>query len=226
VIPFLDTKGGLVVNPDNKSDHAGLRDLSSDSEEVARYYDNWVEDYDQTLRQWRYEAPEQAAQRLRGELAPEAVVLDAGCGTGLSGLALAAAGFSTIDGMDVSQRSLELAREHGVYRDLAYVDMQDLPLPYADDTYDGLVCVGVMTYVPDSAAILREFRRILKTGGCMVLTQRDDIFEERRFDETVAALEAEGILSGSQISEPMPYLPENAEFGDEVRVHYIKCWTT
>ena len=215
-----------MVNSDTQSDHAGLRNLSSDSEEVARYYDNWVEDYDQTLRQWRYEAPEQAAQRLRGELAPEAVVLDAGCGTGLSGLALAAAGFSTIDGMDVSQRSLELAREHGVYRDLAYVDMQDLPLPYADDTYDGLVCVGVMTYVPDSAAILREFRRILKTGGCMVLTQRDDIFEERRFDDTVAALEEEGILSGSNISEPMPYLPENAEFGDEVRVHYITCWTT
>jgi len=226
VIPFLDTKGGLVVNPDNKSDHAGLRDLSSDSEEVARYYDNWVEDYDQTLRQWRYEAPEQAAERLRGELAPEAVVLDAGCGTGLSGLALAAAGFSTIDGMDVSQRSLELAREHRVYRDLAHVDMQDLPLPYDDDTYDGLVCAGVMTYVPDSAAILREFRRILKPGGCIVLTQRDDIFEERRFDDTVAALEEEGILSGSNISEPMPYLPENAEFGDEVRVHYITCWTT
>lgn len=212
------------MNPDDRSEHAGLRDLSSDSEDVARYYDNWVEDYDQTLRQWQYEAPEQVAKRLRDMLAPEAVVLDAGCGTGLSGLALTAVGFTAIDGMDVSKRSLELAREHGVYRELAHVDMQELPLPYADNAYDGLVCVGVMTYVPDSAAILREFRRILKPGGCMILTQRDDIFAERRFGETVAELEKEGVLSGSKISDPMPYLPENEEFGDEVRVHYITCW--
>lgn len=213
------------MNGEDASDHAGLRDLSSDSEDVARYYDNWVEGYDQTLRQWRYEAPEQVAERLRGVLTPEAVILDAGCGTGLSGLALSAAGFTTIDGMDVSARSIELAREHGVYRDLAHVDMQALPLPYADNAYDGLACVGVMTYVPDSAATLREFRRILKPGGWMVLTQRDDLFEERRFGDTIASLENEGVLTGAEISAPMPYLPENEEFGDEIRVHYITCQT-
>lgn len=211
------------MNPDDTSNHAGLRDLPRDSDSVADYYDNWAEDYDRTLRQWEYEAPEQVAGRLRAELAPEAVILDAGCGTGLSGRALAAAGFTTIDGMDVSARSLELAREHDVYRDLAHVDMQDLPLPYADDAYDGLVCVGVMTYLPESDAILREFSRILKPGGCIVLTQRDHLFEERRFGETLAALEKEGLLTGTEISAPMPYLPENDEFGDEVRIHYVTC---
>ncbi len=211
------------MNPDDTSNHAGLRDLPRDSDSVADYYDNWAENYDQTLRQWQYEAPEQVAERLRAELAPEAVILDAGCGTGLSGRALAAAGFTTIDGMDVSARSLELAREHDVYRDLAHVDMQDLPLPYADEAYDGLVCVGVMTYLPESDAILREFSRILKPGGCIVLTQRDHLFEERRFGETLAALEKEGLLTGTEISDPMPYLPENDEFGDEVRIHYVTC---
>jgi predicted TPR repeat methyltransferase len=212
------------VNPDDTSNHSGLRDLPRDSESVAEYYDNWAEDYDRTLVQWQYEAPEQVAARLRRELAPEAVILDAGCGTGLSGKALAAAGFATIDGMDVSARSLELAREHGVYRDLEHVDMQRLPLPYADDVYDGLVCVGVMTYLPDGAAVLREFARVVKPGGCIVLTQRDHLFEERRFGETLAALEKEGVLSGLTISEPMPYLPENEEFGDEVQIHYVTCW--
>lgn len=213
------------MNPDDTSNHTGLRDLPKDSEIVADYYDNWAEDYDRTLSQWRYEAPEQVAERLRAALAPEAVILDAGCGTGLSGRALAAAGFTTIDGMDVSSRSLELARERDVYRDLAHVDMQKPPLPYADDVYDGLVCVGVMTYLPDSDAILREFLRILKPGGCIVLTQRDHLFEERRFGETLAALEKEGLLTGTKISDPMPYLPENDEFGDEVRIHYVTCWT-
>ena len=212
------------MNPDDTSNHSGLRDLPRDSESVAEYYDNWAEDYDRTLVQWQYEAPEQVAARLRRELAPEAVILDAGCGTGLSGKALAAAGFATIDGMDVSAHSLELAREHGVYRDLAHVDMQRLPLPYADDVYEGLVCVGVMTYLPDGAAVLREFARVVKPGGCIVLTQRDHLFEERRFGETLAALEKEGVLSGLTISEPMPYLPENEEFGDEVQIHYVTCW--
>lgn len=211
------------MNPDDTSNHAGLRDLPRDSEVVADYYDNWAEDYDRTLRQWQYEAPEQVAERLRAELAPEALILDAGCGTGLSGRALAAAGFTTIDGMDVSAHSLEIARKQSVYRDLAHVDMQKPPLPYTDDTYDGLVCVGVMTYLPDSDTILREFRRVLKPGGCIVLTQRDHLFEERRFGETLAALEKEGVLTGTNISDPMPYLPGNDEFGDEVRIHYVTC---
>lgn len=211
------------MNPDDTSRHAGLRDLPRDSASVAEYYDNWAEDYDRTLSEWQYDAPEQVAERLRAELAPEATIIDAGCGTGLSGRALAAAGFTTIDGMDVSARSLERAREFDVYRDLAHVDMQKLPWPYADGIYDGLVCVGVMTYLPDSDATLREFRRILKPGGCIILTQRDHLFEERRFGETLAALEKEGLIAGVDISDPMPYLPENAEFGDEVRIHYVTC---
>lgn len=212
------------MSTEDTSNHAGLRDLPRDSDVVADYYDNWADDYDRTLRQWQYEAPERVAERLRAELAPEAVILDAGCGTGLSGRALAAAGFTTIDGMDVSARSLEMARGVGVYRQLTHVDMQKMPWPYADGTYDGLACVGVMTYLPDSEATLREFRRLLKTGGCLVLTQRDHLFEERRFGETLAALEQEGLLRDIQVSGPMPYLPENEEFGNEVQIHYVTCW--
>lgn len=92
----------------------GLRDLARDSDAVTRYYDDWADDYDATLSQWSHEAPEQVARRLREVLAPDARVLDAGCGTGLSGRALAAAGFRMIDGMDVSRRSLEIAARTGV----------------------------------------------------------------------------------------------------------------
>lgn len=213
----------MFMNSSDGRDHGGLRDLSGDSDDVARYYDEWADDYDATLARWRYEAPQRAAAFLRAALAPDAVVLDAGCGTGLSGRALAEAGFRTIDGMDVSQRSLDVAAELGVYRALARVDMQRPPLPYGDDAYDGLACVGVLTYVPDSAAILREFCRIVKPGGCMVLTQRSDLLAERDFPATLEALEDEGLLARSEVSGPMPYLPENEEFADEIHVHYITC---
>lgn len=211
----MDTKG--------HKDHGGLRDLSRNSEDVAQYYDEWADDYDETLARWRYKAPEQVAARMRTALDADTIILDAGCGTGLSGRALAAAGFDTIDGMDVSRRSLEIAERLGVYRTLQHVDMQKLPLPCDDDVYGGLTCVGVLTYIPDSAAILREFARVLRSGGSMVLTQRSDLLIERDFPATLKALEGEGLIETPDISEPMPYLPENEEFSDEVRVHYITC---
>lgn len=211
------------MNANSHTDHSGLRNLSHDSDEVARYYDDWAADYDRALTDWRYEAPERVAAILRAELPPAALVLDAGCGTGLSGRALAAAGFDCLDGMDVSARSVEIANARGIYRQVAQVDMQQLPLPYADAAYDGLACVGVLTYLPDSEAVLREFARVLKPGGIMALTQRDDILRERDFAATLDSLVQAGVLAGRHVSEPMPYLPDNAEFGDEVRVHYITC---
>lgn len=206
-----------------RADRKGLRNLSQKSDDVAEYYDEWAEDYDQTLAQWRYEAPDQAAARLRAALDADSVILDAGCGTGLTGKALAEAGFGTIDGMDVSRRSLAVAEKLGVYRSLEHVDMQKLPLPCRDDSYDGLACVGVLTYVPDSSAILEEFCRIVKPGGVMILTQRSDLLVERDFPATLEALRREGRLNKTQVSEPMPYLPDNEEFRDEIKVHYISC---
>lgn len=211
------------MTSDARADRKGLRNLSQKSDDVAEYYDDWAEDYDQTLARWRYEAPDQAAARLRAALDADSVILDAGCGTGLTGKALAGAGFGTIDGMDVSRRSLAVAEKLGVYRSLEHVDMQKLPLPCRDDSYDGLVCVGVLTYVPDSSAILEEFCRIVKPGGVMILTQRSDLLVERDFPATLEALRREGRLNEAQVSEPMPYLPENEEFRDEIKVHYISC---
>ena len=61
-----------------------------------------------------------------------------GCGTGLSGAALAEAGFTTIDGSDLSPGMLDKARALGVYRDLWLPD--DLP----DRRYDAVAAVGVI----------------------------------------------------------------------------------
>lgn len=211
------------MSSNEDADRSGLRDLSTDSCDVAEYYDEWSENYDDTLARWRYEAPDRVAARLRELLDANTIVLDAGCGTGLSGRALAGAGFQTIDGMDVSQQSLDVAARRGVYRSLKQVDMQNPPLPYYDDSYDGLACVGVLTYVPDSDAILREFCRIVKPGGVLVLTQRTDILAERDFPATLEKLKETGLIDDFEVSEPGPYLPDNEEFGDEIGVHYITC---
>ncbi|HUU73545.1 MAG TPA: class I SAM-dependent methyltransferase [Burkholderiales bacterium] len=209
------------MNADDTSGHDGLSNLSRNSKDVAQYYDDWAADYDETLADWRYEAPKKVAQMLRAELSAESLILDAGCGTGLVGRALHEAGFEAINGIDVSSRSLQTAEGSGAYRELHEIDMQKLPLPISDDIYDGLVCVGVLTYLTDSIGTVREFSRVVKPGGVVVLTQRSDLFMERRFQDVLKQLSDERIIARVSISDARPYLPENEEFGDEILVHYI-----
>ena len=209
------------MEQNKNSKHQGLSNISGNTEDIANYYDNWSSDYNETLAEWRYDAPEQIAAMLMTELSPEARILDAGCGTGLSGKALRAAGFETVDGIDVSSSSLEVAGASGAYNTVQQVNMQELPFPMANDLYDGLVCVGVLTYLPDSVAILKEFCRVVRSGGCIAVTQRSDLFEQRDFGNILESLAGEGVIENLRISEPRPYLPNHEEFGDKILVHYV-----
>jgi predicted TPR repeat methyltransferase len=191
------------------------------SDDVAKYYDNWATDYNETLADWRYEAPEQVASMLRVKLSPEASILDVGCGTGLCGKALQTAGFATIDGIDVSCRSLEIARLTGAYNTLNAMDLQRLPLPIPDNHYDGLACVGVLTYLTDSVGTLQEFSRVVRSGGVVAMTQRSDLFVEREFKSVLEGLLHDEVITQVHISEPCSYLPNNKEFGDQILVHFI-----
>ena len=205
----------------SRSKHIGLSNISKKSDDVAKYYDNWARDYNETLADWRYEAPKQVASMLRAKLSPKSAILDAGCGTGLSGKALLTAGFTTIDGIDVSQRSLEIAGMTSAYRTLHKMDLQRLPLPIPDDHYDGVACVGVLTYLTDSLGTLREFSRVVRSGGFIAITQRSDLFVEREFQSVLEGLLSDGDISQMHVSEPRPYLPDNEEFGDQILVNYI-----
>jgi predicted TPR repeat methyltransferase len=208
----------------------GDRAPSRDSGTTRIGYDGMAADYDATLADWRYEAPTVAARLIADRLAEagplaEARVLDVGCGTGLSGQALATAGIGRIDGVDLSEDSLALAAAKGVYATLTPVDLNAEPgpdgrrLPMADDGYDGLVCVGVMTYLHEAAAIA-EFARVVRPGGWIVFTSRDDLWAERGYPATLDRLAAEGRIAVAAVSEPMPYLPGNPDFAEKVRAIY------
>jgi len=205
----------------DKDDHSWLRQGSTSSAEVAKTYDDWAATYNETLADWDYRAPGYAARLLQSHIPPASVIIDAGCGTGLAGTALRDAGFTgPIDGIDISPSSLRQAEQRDVYRHLETANLQALPLDIADDIYDGLVCIGVLTYVPDSEAVLREFARIVRPGGTVLVTQRDNLYRERAFGKTIKALADAGILGDVVISDPQPYLPDNPEFGLDITVVY------
>lgn len=216
----------MTASPANPNDHSWLTKMSTDSEETAAYYDAWADNYDETLAQWNYRSPAIVASMLKPEVSPDDRVLDAGCGTGLSGKALHAAGFQRVTGIDISQASLDVAALTGVYERLLQVNMQQLPLPLQTGEFAAAQCVGVLTYVPDTGAILREFCRVVRPGGLIAFTQREDLFNERNVAGVLRALEDDALLTRLSVSEPKAYLPGNADYADDVKVIYCLCRST
>ena len=103
--------------------------LSGDPEKIQMYYDEWAENYDRDVLNEEYIAPNYIAyylQRITGDHDGEVVntrdrnikILDAGCGTGLVGLALKEKGYKNIDGCDLSERMIDRAKERGAYNKL------------------------------------------------------------------------------------------------------------
>ena len=209
---------GPVSDPTN--DPSWLTTPISAPDQVAKYYDDWAQTYDATLKGWHYDSPTIGAQLLveRGGVGP---VLDVGCGTGLTGQALHDAGIEIIDGIDLSLASIELARARGVYRHVQHVDLQQLPLPHPTNSYGAMLCIGVLSYVPDAEPLLRETARVVVNGGRVVLSQRDDMWEERNFGELLKRLETEGLFADVWWSEPQPYMPGHEDFTDQIFVHYV-----
>ena len=81
-------------------------DLATPAETRA-LYDDWSASYDAEITENGYATPRRIAEALAQFADPSAPILDFGCGTGLSGLALKAAGFQTIDGADLSADMLK-----------------------------------------------------------------------------------------------------------------------
>ncbi|TVP99185.1 MAG: class I SAM-dependent methyltransferase [Roseinatronobacter sp.] len=200
-----------------------LRAGTTDAQAVQTYYDDWADSYDAELDSWHYRAPEDAADLLAPHLAAGQRVLDVGCGTGLLGRALCARAKVSVDGLDISTASLQQAQRRGLYHQLTQHDLQNLPLPVADNAYDIAASIGVLTYIADAGALLRDLCRAVRSGGMIAFTQRTDLWQERRFDDMIARIEGAGLWQRHHISTPKPYLPGNAEFADDIRVIHTLC---
>jgi predicted TPR repeat methyltransferase len=198
-----------------------LHQGTSDAREVADRYDEWAKGYDDDLASWSYQAPAVVAQTVVSRHLEAGSVLDIGCGTGLVGRELRERGFAgQILGLDISRASLEIAQECGAYDSVERADLQER-LPFEDDSVDALVCVGVMTYLPEVEAVWRGFARVARSGGLVVVTQREDLWETRRCQAVVERLQNDGVWTPLEITGPAPYLPEGYGGTPEVGGYYL-----
>lgn len=203
-----------------------LKGGTTDAAAVSGYYDDWASTYDDTLKSWNYCAPSGAAERLAPYLAPGDAVLDVGCGTGLFGQAMACHGDFKMVGLDISSESLQHARQRNLYDHLAAHDLTKLPLPADDNSMAGAASIGVLTYIEDAGAMLRDVCRCVKPGGAIIFTQRTDRWTDLDFGKTVERIADEGLWTVVEISEPQDYLPGHEDFGEDIKIIYTLCKVT
>lgn len=175
------------------------------TQEARELYDEWAATFDEDItgETQGYVAPGNAADAVVRVAGTGATILDAGCGTGLAGVELARRGATTIDGVDLSPGMLERARATGAYRNLDTADLTR-PLAAADGAYDVVVCVGTLTHGHVGPSALAEFVRVVRSGGHVVATVLDDIWEADGFRAEVDRLAA-GELVEMVSAERQPY---------------------
>ena len=154
-------------------------------------------------------------------------VLDAGCGTGLSGEALAAAGFRELVGVDVSSEMLRLCEAKRLYNSLTSWDLEGSqgPLPFNDDSFSAVVCVGVLSYVQIFEKVYKEWCRVVAPGGHVIFTHRDTLWDANVHScrSAAASLQKWRLIQSSEPEAYMPATPEPRENAKKVRYLVFQC---
>lgn len=129
---------------------------------VREVFDAFAPRFDQDLAEaLDYRTPEALAALL--EPGVRARVLDLGCGTGLSGVALKPFA-KRLEGLDLSPRMLDRARGRALYDALHEADLLDF-LPRRAAAFDLVAAADVLNYLGELGPALAAMRTALKPGG-------------------------------------------------------------
>jgi 2-polyprenyl-6-hydroxyphenyl methylase/3-demethylubiquinone-9 3-methyltransferase len=109
--------------------------------------------------------------RERERLGRAVRVLDVGCGDGWFAAALARTGAEVV-GLDASAEAVRRALRRHPHADLRVVDCE-LPLPLSDSSFDVVWAGEAIEHVADTAGWLSELRRVLRSGGLLLLSTPD-----------------------------------------------------
>ena len=109
----------------------------------------------------------------RAGLLPDERVLDAGCGTGGSSRLLAKEFHCRVTGLDLSDVFIEsamfLTKCTGLEERVGFREGSVTALPFDDNAFDAVLCQHILMNIEDKAAAVKEFYRVLKPGGKLVL---------------------------------------------------------
>ena len=161
------------------------------------------------------------AARLLPHLTAGQRLLDFGCGPGTISMGLAkAVEPGEFHGIDMEESQIAIARsaaQAGGHDNATFHVGDVTKLPFADEYFDVAFCHTVLTHVPDTAAALKEAKRVLKPGG--LVFSREIIVSSSFFEpgeeETRPAWNTFARLLAGNGGHP--------EIGKELRDHFLKA---
>lgn len=137
----------------------------------------WVKDYYREVESYdwvdvadHFRGPEaffhrnraRAVRHLIREHVQRGPILDAGCGTGLNLRSLPEG--ST--GLDINPRNIAVIRTRLPRHEAVLGDIE--AMPFADGTFQAVLCTEVLEHVPDPHRALAEIYRVLAIGGVVI----------------------------------------------------------
>lgn len=138
-----------------------------------KHYWNWRSDTfghdadksEATARRW------EAIVKKIVSAAPGKRVLDIGTGTGQLAVYLARAGFE-VTGIDIADNMISRAKEYATAQglDIHFQTGDAEALAFENDTFDAVVSRNLLWTLPHPDKALREWRRILKPGGALMIS--------------------------------------------------------
>lgn len=116
-------------------------------------------------RHWWHRAKRDLVAEVLATAGATGPVLDIGCGTGAVLARLAAEGHHPVFGTDLSPVALDAARRRGP----SVVRAEAERVPFRAAAAGVVVSLDVIEHLDDDAAALREYRRVLRPGGLVVI---------------------------------------------------------
>lgn len=185
-------------------------------DDQRKIYREWAETYDeQTTKEFGWMGFKPAAEAFAARvLDKSARILDAGCGTGLSGIALADQGFTNLHGMDLSPEMLAVAEKTGAYKSLCEVDLTKAI--EVGEPFDAVIASGVYGYGPPHAEHLPHLLNAAKAGGIAVVTVNGNGWIDMNWETSLPKMVEENKLHLSEQLE-IEYL-ENEDINGKLLV--------
>lgn len=108
-------------------------------------------------------------------LSPDALFLDAGCGTGEHAMRIVQQGYRCV-GLDLSEYALHKAgaTASNLQTRLAFSLGALEDIPFKDNTFDAVHCRGVLMHIPEWKKALSQLCRVLRTGGRIAIMESND----------------------------------------------------
>ena len=186
---------------------------------TRKYYDDWSENYDATLKLWNYQAPKKSIKFLQEtiNIKPQKI-LDLACGTGLFGIELKKIyPKSQIFGSDISNKSLKITSGKKIYKKLQIKNFEQLH--HYKLKFDLISLIGSMTYCKNFDKLFANINKNIKEKGFVIFSHRTDLWKQQDFLRILK--KHQKILKIIKISRPLNYLPLNNDFKNKIKIKIV-----